>query len=270
MTDPYGCIFIHAKQGGQLPAAFTDRYHVHLLVRQGSMSFSDGKNFFTSRKDDLVIWQMSNTIQRVEYSDDFEADVLLASPSFLQQYNPEMVWASKGFLFIRINPSFHLDDESLQLMNVDFELFRLRLELPDNSFKREVLGRVMQIFLFDLWTVCQHGLSQMETNDNTARIFLRFLSLAQQHARTEREVAFYADKLCITPKYLSQVTRTVTNLPASQWIQFYAAFELVSLLNDTTKTLTEVSDLMHFENVSHFSRYVKKTLGKTPSAYRQK
>ena len=270
MIDPYGCIFIHAKQGGQLPAAFTDRYHVHLLVRQGSMSFSDGKNFFTSRKDDLVIWQMSNAIQRVEYSDDFEADVLLASPSFLQQYNPEMVWASKGFLFIRINSSFHLDDESLQLMNVDFELFRLRLELPDNSFKREVLGRVMQIFLFDLWTVCQHGLSQIETSDNTARIFLRFLSLAQQHARTEREVAFYADKLCITPKYLSQIARTITNLPASQWIQFYAAFELVSLLNDTTKTLTEVSDLMHFENVSHFSRYVKKTLGKTPSDFRQK
>ena len=281
----YGCALIHAKTGGQLPGEFTGGYHIHLLVRQGEMSFSDGKNVFTSRKDDLVIWQMSNTIQSVTYSDDFEADVLLASPAFLQQYNPEMVWASKGFLFIRINPSFHLDEESLRLMNADFELFRLRLELPErlrerrrvgdgtsgmNSFKREVLGRVMQIFLFDLWTVCQHGLSQMETNDNTARIFLRFLSLAQQHARTEREVAFYADKLCITPKYLSQVARTITNLPASQWIQYYAAFELVSLLNDTTKTLTEVSDLMHFENVSHFSRYVKKTLGKTPSAYRNK
>ena len=270
LSKNYGCTLIHAKTGGQLPGEFTGGYHVHLLVRQGEMSFSDGKNMFSSRKDDLVIWQMSNTIQSVEYSDDFEADVLLASPAFLQQYNPEMVWASKGFLFIRINPSFHLDEESLKLMNADFELFRMRLELPDNSFKREILGRVMQIFLFDLWTVCQHGLSQMETSDNTARIFLRFLSLAQQHARTEREVAFYADKLCITPKYLSQVARTITNLPASQWIQFYAAFELVSLLNDTTKTLTEVSDLMHFENVSHFSRYVKKTLGKTPSAYRQK
>lgn len=270
LNKNYECVLIHCKTGGQLPAEFTGSYHVHLLMRQGEMSFSDGKNVFTSRKDDLVIWQMSNTIQRVAYSDDFEADVLLASPAFLQQYNPEMVWASKGFLFIRINPSFHLDEESLRLMNVDFELFRLRLELPDNSFKREVLGRVMQIFLFDLWTACQHGLSQMETSDNTARIFLRFLSLVQQHARTEREVAFYAAKLCITPKYLSQVARTITNLPASQWIQYYAAFELVSLLIDTTKTLTEVSDLMHFENVSHFSRYVKKTLGKTPSDFRQK
>lgn len=149
MEDNYGCALIHAKTGGQLPAEFTSSYHVHLLMRQGEMSFSDGKNMFTSRKGDLVIWQMSNTIQSVEYSDDFEADVLLASPGFL--------------------------------------------------------------------------------------------SLTQQHARTECEVAFYADKLCITPKYLSQVARTITNLPASQWIQFYAAFELVSLLNDTTKTLTEVS-----------------------------
>ena len=281
MEDTYGCNLINTKHDGRQVKEFVGKYHVHVLVRQGQMTFSDGKNSFTSRQGDLAIWQMSNTIQRVECSDDFEADVLLLSWQFLQQFNPEMVWASKGFVFIRINPSFHLDEESLRLMNADFELFRLRLGLPErlrvgdgtsgmNSFKREVLGRVMQIFLFDLWTACQHGLSQMETSDNTARIFLRFLSLVQQHARTEREVAFYADKLCITPKYLSQVARTITNLPASQWIQYYAAFELVSLLNDTTKTLTEVSDLMHFENVSHFSRYVKKTLGKTPSDFRQK
>ena len=234
------------------------------------MTFSDGKNSFTSLQGDLAIWQMSNTIQRVECSDDFEADVLLLSGQFLQQYNPEMVWASKGFVFIRINPSFHLDDESQKIMDDDFTLFRNRLLMEDPGFKREILGRVMQIFIYDLWTICQHGLSQMDTSDNSARIFLRFLSLAQQSARTEREVAYYADILCITSKYLSQVSRTVTGLPASQWIQFYASFELVSLLNDTTKTLTEVSDLMHFENVSHFSRYVKKMLGKSPSEYRNK
>jgi AraC-like DNA-binding protein len=234
------------------------------------MTFSDGKNSFTPRQGDLAIWQMSNTIQRIECSDDFEADVLLLSGEFLQQFNPEMVWASKGFVFIRINPTFHLDEEAMRLMNDDFELFRKGLLMENSEFKREILGRVMQIFIYDLWTVCQHGLSQIDTSDNTARIFLRFLSLAQQNARTEREVAFYADLLCITPKYLSQVSRTITGLPASQWIQFYASFELVSLLNDTTKTLTEVSDLMHFENVSHFSRYVKKTLGKSPSDYRNK
>ena len=266
----YGCNLISTTADGRMPSDFIADYHVHILVKRGTMTFSDGKNTFSSRKGDLAIWQMSNSIQRVTYSDDFEAEFLLASPTFLQQYNPEMIWASKGFIFIRINPSIHLDDEGLRLMEADFSLFRSRLAQPESTFKREVLGRVMQIFLFDLWTVCQHGLSQMETSDFTASLFLRFLTLVQQNVLTEREVAWYADRLCITPKYLSQVCRTMTGLPASQWIQFYASFELVSLLNDTSKTLSEISDLMNFENISHFSRYVKKMLGKSPSEYRQK
>ncbi len=266
----YGCNLISTTTDGRKPSDFIADYHVHILVKRGTMTFSDGKSTFCSQKGDLAIWQMSNSIQRVTYSDDFEAEFLLASPTFLQQYNPEMIWASKGFIFIRINPSIHLDDEGLRLMEADFALFRSRLTQPESAFKREVLGRVMQIFLFDLWTVCQHGLSQMETSDFTASLFLRFLTLVQQQVLTEREVAWYADRLCITPKYLSQVCRTMTGLPASQWIQFYASFELVSLLNDTSKTLSEISDMMNFENISHFSRYVKKMLGKSPSEYRQK
>lgn len=268
MEQTIGCNLLNTAKDGRWPSEFTDDYHVHIIVRQGVMTFSDGKNSFTSRKNDLVIWQQTNTIQQVEYSDDFEADFLLASVPFLSAFNPEMVWASKGFIFIRINPSFHLDEESLRVMNADFELFRSRLTQPDSPFRLEIVGRIMQIFLYDLWTVYQHGLSQMETSDNTARIFLRFLGLAQQNARVQRDVAFYADKLCITPKYLSQVSRAMTGLPASQWIQFYATFELVTLLNDTTKTLTEVAYMMHFETISHFSRYTKKMLGKSPSEYR--
>ena len=234
------------------------------------MRFSDGKTEFCSKRDELVIWQMSNSIQRVTYSDDFEADFLIASGDFLARFNPEMVWASKGFIFIRFNPSFHLHKESLRLMNDDFSLFRQRLDMSESPFKEEVVGRVMQIFLYDLWTVYSSEMSQMETNDNAARIFLRFLSLAQQDCRQQRDVAYYADKLCITPKYLSQVSRSVSGLPASEWITYYATFELVSLLNDQSKTLTEVADLMRFESASHFSRYVKKLLGKSPSEYRQK
>ena len=112
MEDTYGCNLINTKHDGRQVKEFVGKYHVHVLVRQGQMTFSDGKNSFTSRQGDLAIWQMSNTIQRVECSDDFEADVLLLSGEFLQQFNLEMVWASKGFVFIRINPTFHLDERN--------------------------------------------------------------------------------------------------------------------------------------------------------------
>ena len=267
MTD---CNLLNTKRDGRMPSEFTGDYHVHILVRGGEMRFSDGKQMFMSQKDDLVIWQMSNPIQEVVCSDDFEADFLIASGEFLSRFNPEMVWASKGFIFIRINPSFHLHEESLRLMNDDFALFRRRLDMPDSPFQEEIIGRVMQIFLYDLRTVYSAEMSQMETNDNAARIFLRFLSLVQKDCRQQRDVAYYADQLCITSKYLSQVSRSVSGLPASEWITYYATFELVSLLNDQSKTLTEVADLMNFETASHFSRYVKKLLGKSPSEYRNK
>ena len=270
MGEMTGCNLLNTKWDGRMPSEFTSSYHVHILVREGEMRFSDGKQMHLSQKDDLVIWQMSNAIQEVVYSDNFEADFLIASGEFLSRFNPEMVWASKGFIFIRINPSFHLHEESLRLMNDDFELFRSRLSLPDSPFKEEVIGRVMQIFLYDLWTVYSAEMSQMETNDNAARIFLRFLSLVQKDCRQQRDVANYADKLCITSKYLSQVSRSVSGLPASEWITYYATFELVSLLNDQSKTLTEVADLMNFETASHFSRNVKKLLGKSPSEYRNR
>ena len=265
-----GCNLLNTLKDKRMPSEFTDGYHVHIMVRKGRMTFSDGKNDFASCVDDLVIWQMTNTIQNVKYSQDFEADFLLASPEFLAAFNPEMVWASKGFVFIRLNPSFHLDEESKRLMDSDFNLFQSRLSQPDSPFRREIVGRVMQIFLYDLWTVYRHGLSQMKAADNTAQVFLRFLGLVSEHVVREREVAFYADKLCITAKYLSQISNQITGLPASQWIQFYATFELVSLLDDTTKSLTDIADAMGFSTMSFFSRYVKKVLGKTPTEYRQK
>ena len=246
MVGINGCNLLNTKRDRRMPSEFTSKYHVHIIVRCGEMRFSDGKQEFVSQKDDLVIWQMSNSIQQINYSKDFEADFLIASGDFLSRFNPEMVWASKGFIFIRINPSFHLHERSLRLMNNDFNLFYNRLEHPDSPFKEEILGRVMQIFLYDLWTVYSDEMAQMEN------------------------VAYYADALCITPKYLSQVCNSVSGLPASQWITFYATFELVTLLNDQSKTLTEVADMMNFETASHFSRYVKKLLGKSPSEYRQK
>ena len=263
------CNILNVSKDGIFPSEFLTTHHIHILVRKGTMCFSDGKNSYQASRDDLVIWQMSNTIKDVTYTDNFDADFLIVSPDFLQQYNPEMVWATKGFIFIRSHPSFHLHESSLALMNECFELFGNRLDKPDTPFKRDVLGCVLQIFLYDLWSVYSSEMSQMETNDNASRIFLRFLAAVQRECRQQRDVAHYADALCITPKYLSQVSKSVSGLPASEWISFYSAFELVTLLNDQSKTLTEVSDMMRFESLSHFSRYTKKLLGKSPSEYRK-
>ena len=263
------CLFLNSAADCHVPSEFTETHHVHILMRRGAMVFSDGKSSFRATKDDLVIWQMANSIQQVKYSADFEADFLIVGPQFLSHFNPEMVWATRGYIFIRRNPVFHLDADALQLIEGDFALFRQRQGQTDNPFRREVLGRVMQMFLYDLWLVYRNGLTQMETTDTASQLFFRFLGLAEGNVLAERGVAFYADRLCVTTKYLSQVCRSVSGLSAMQWITYYASFEIVRRLDNPALTLTDIADELGFSSLQFFSRYVSRCLGLSPSDYRK-
>lgn len=251
-----------------MPSDFIGKYHIHILCNAGNAQFCFGERIFHIAKDSLVIWQMSSDIYDVLYSTDFDADFLLVSKDFLGQFNPEMIWAIKGFVFIKLNPVFSLTGKERALCDRDFEQFRMRLA-DNHIFRTEVLGRLLQIFLFDMWDIYSREIEHVKASDITARTFLRFQELVSRHCKQEREVAFYSDKLCITPKYLSEVCRKISNIPASEWISYYMRYELVKMLDDTNLTLVEISDSLAFTSTSHFSRYVKRLLGVSPSEYRQ-
>lgn len=261
---------LNTKTDACRPSEYISDYHIHIIVRNGSMTFSDHRQMHTAECNDFVIWQMSNTIDDVTYSDDFEADFLLVSSDFLGLYNPEMVWAAKGYIFIKMNLVFPLDHKALEYLNDDFLQFHNRLANKDALFHDDVIGRLLQIFLFDIWDVYSASIQNMQTDDNSARIFIHFLNLAQKHSLTNRDVAFYAAELCITPKYLSQISQAVSNQPASTWIEYNAAFEIVRLLNNRNITLTDIADRMHFSSNSHLTRYCKRVTGMTPTEYRDK
>ncbi len=65
MEDTYGCNLINTKRDGRQVTEFVGRYHVHILVRQGQMTFSDGKNSYTSRQGDLAICHLPPVTLRV-------------------------------------------------------------------------------------------------------------------------------------------------------------------------------------------------------------
>lgn len=160
------CKTLNTRSDGLMPHTFIGTHHIHIVVRAGSLRFSDGKTLHTAIATHLVVWQMSNTIGNITYSPDFEADFLIVSADFLQHYNPEMVWASKGFVFIRLNPSFHLRADSLALIDNDLEQFRRRQSSLNPQFRRDLLGHQLQLFLYDLWTVYWQGMTSMEASDN--------------------------------------------------------------------------------------------------------
>ena len=107
-------------------------------------------------------------------------------------------------------------------------------------------------------------------DNNSALLFTRFMNMLPTYSKTEREVNFYADKLCVSAKYLSEVVKKSSGHPASYWINGYAMQEILSLLKRPNLTFAEISNQMNFYNPAHFTRFVKNQTGCSPSELKNK
>ncbi|WP_289112164.1 helix-turn-helix domain-containing protein [uncultured Bacteroides sp.] len=251
------------------PSKYVGRYHIHILCYSGKAQFTMSERNFLIKENDFVPWTIDSEITDVLYSPDFNADFLLVSHNFLIENNPQTAWATKGYIYIKSNPVFSLEQTDLKLLQADFSRFREQLCGNTHIFRREILGRQMQIFLFDLWNIYANEINRQEQLSNiSANLFSCFLDLVRQRVTENREVGFYANLLCVTPKYLSEVVRKGSGKSVSYWINGYAMQEIVTMLKNSDITLSEISDRMNFYSQSHFSRFVKKMLGVSPSEYR--
>lgn len=105
--------------------------------------------------------------------------------------------------------------------------------------------------------------------DRTAYIVKQLMALlATGISRTERDVSYYAERLNVSPKYLSATIKRVTGHSVTSYIDRHTIPILKEYLNDESLSLTQIADMMNFTSLSYFSRYCTKHLGLSPSEYR--
>jgi AraC-like DNA-binding protein len=82
-------------------------------------------------------------------------------------------------------------------------------------------------------------------------------------------VGWYAEQMGITPKYLAETIKTVSQRSPNAWIDQYVVLELRVMLRNTTKSIRQISEEMNFPNQSFMGKYFKEHVGVTPSEYRR-
>ncbi len=95
-----------------------------------------------------------------------------------------------------------------------------------------------------------------------------FFKLMLENYMKERSVAYYADALCLTPKYLSMTVKKVTGYPISDWINEAVIIEAKRMLKATDMTALQISEELNFPNPSFFGRFFKQYTGVTPLQYK--
>lgn len=94
------------------------------------------------------------------------------------------------------------------------------------------------------------------------------MSLIHENGTKHRDLEFYADNLCISPKYFSHVVSKVTGCKCLSWIEDFAINKARQLLKSTDLSISQISYELNFAAPSDFCRYFRTRTGISPKSYR--
>lgn len=246
-------------------------YCLHILCLSGAAQFAVGDTLFNVIDGDAIIKSSGIPITHFHCSDDFSIKALLISWKFLNANTPQSSYNIIGALSTSQNPVMPMQQVDLERCLLNFEEIGRRLEQPYHNFFAEVMRRAVETMILDFYDIHARVMHQnIEGVSQASRILQRFVTLLQEGLyKKERNVEYYASRLFITPKYLSEACVAVSGHNASYWIDRYTVQEIALQLRDCSKPLIDIAYELNFSSPSYLSRYVKRTLGCSPSEYRK-
>ena len=99
-------------------------------------------------------------------------------------------------------------------------------------------------------------------------IFDRFISLVNQYCCEHHQIGYYAERMCLTERYLTTVIRQTSGTTAKEWIDRALITRIKIELRHTDKPAAQIAEEMHFANPSFFSKYFHRLTGLTPLKYK--
>ena len=248
------------------------QYCWYVLVIRGSAHFAVGNESYNVIAGNSIIKAVAKPFRDFVCSDDFLSKSLLISWRFLHANMPDSEYNIIGTLSMLQDPVLPMLPTDLSRCLLNFEEIRRRTQQPYHNFYAQVLRRAVETMVFDFYDIhVRHSEQKIEGVSQPMRYMQRFITLLEEGLyKRKRSVDYYASRLFITPKYLSECCQTVSGHNASYWIDRYTTDEIVRQLHNHYKTLAQIADELNFSSASYLSRYVTQKLGCSPSEYRKR
>jgi AraC-like DNA-binding protein len=242
---------------------------MHLLCTAGEGSFVFNEKCYHIVKNDLVVMPNSSRAKNLAAAPGMQVEWFAADYKFLQNLLPSNNYGIGGAISLNHDPVIKLTDEQAAILLADFHRLRDRMNDRDLLFYRELMGSLCLTMMYDIFEPHAQRDATDPHSDRTAYIVKQLMDLLSTGiSRTEREVSYYAERLHVSPKYLSATVKRVTGHSVSSFIDRHTMPILKKYLNDERLSLTQIADRMNFTSLSYFSRYCAKHLGHSPSEYR--
>jgi AraC-like DNA-binding protein len=201
-------------------------------------------------------------------SNDFAGYCLVVSNRFAPEMLPGIDKRLSMATAITEKPYTQLDPEGLSVARKYFLMLKKIMTMTTNPYRLEMVKHLTTMFFYMAYTYFPKHIEQTPQT-RQGLLTEQFTKLVRENYRHERETAFYAAKLNLTPKYLSQIIKSVSGKSASDWIEDFVILEAKALLKSTNMTVQQISDDLNFPSQSFFGKYFKRKTGMSPSDYKK-
>lgn len=242
-----------------------------LFCSKGSISISSDLEHHVINPRSMFVCPPGSIVQ-IESEQDAAVHFIFCEEEFVNRVHLDQKQLLHLFMEVRTTPCLQLDDSEWSSINHTLEeIFTEGRSGREDLFSAEIMYSLFRALAYRISRVID---DRMKTRKETPSLprhtayFNAFIEELSHNYMQERSVGFYADRLHLTPKYLTTLLRTTTGRTATQWIDDYVVLEAKNLLKYSSMNIQEVAYYLHFPNQSFFGKYFKQHTGMPPSAYR--
>jgi AraC-like DNA-binding protein len=214
---------------------------------------------------DLTVVYPNHALMVRERSEDYKAIFVAVSAKNYAEFRGRVSYRNP--LALQSLPTMNLDDMQYEaVMNV-VSLVRNISAMGGSGIKE--LNDTLLEFITRLVTKFREDAFPLVASNK--QLFAKFYDALTEHYQESREVRFYAELMCLSPKYFGSVIKQETGIGACQWIASFVVMQAKQILKmNKGLSIQQVSDRLGFPDQASFSRYFKRSAGISPLEYREK
>lgn len=240
---------------------------------QGNMQFYfNGKLIQLGNRVNFVCPPNSH-ITNIMLSPDINLTVLRISTRMVHGLiNSEIEQWNKFFYINDYNLTLVTDEHQRQ-MKYYIDLIESKKNAGSTPYNKEIMRSIIRAILFEILSLNEQNSQVKSDNFVTNRTkyhFTKFLELLSSTSIKHRMVEYYAEQLCISPKYLTVVCRKCSNKSALQLINDMKDEDIRHHLISTDLSIKEIATKVGFDDFSFFCKYVRRRFGCSPTEFRKK
>ena len=237
--------------------------------QRGEIEMLVNLNPITIGNDSQLILLPNSIVKTKKISNDILLYIIEINESLFRDVSAHI--SPLFFRMLRTTPCIKLTTESKKAVNSFILLAKGIYKDTDNLYRQQIIRSALNAYMLYTYDRYQrfYYTDEMNIESTRSKIFDSFIDLLHHNCNTQREVTFYADKLCISTKYLTDICHKVTGVSAKKIIDNFAILQIKILLHNPQLTMQDIAHQMDFPDQSYLGRYFKRFEGISPSSFRK-